>query len=139
MGESPTVNSLLFTNTQMQLSLTEKLRRRQAAIQQLHKGVNEILMPQIAQIPDDLLLDQMNAPSLLPFLTNHFDFLNDQGYRPASPGLRETMSSSPIEVPDLKFSVDELIMDDEQKFQLTPTNTLTSNTRDPLFHESIIN
>ncbi|VDK23929.1 unnamed protein product [Taenia asiatica] len=124
-GESPTVNSLLFTNTQMQLSLAEKLRRRQAAMQQLPKGFTETLMPQIAQIPDNLLHDQMNPPSLLPFLTNHFDFLNDQGYRPASPGSRETMSSSPIEVPDLKFSVDELIMDDEQRFQLTPTNTLS--------------
>ncbi|KAL5963055.1 APOBEC1 complementation factor [Taenia solium] len=124
-GESPTVNSLLFTNTQMQLSLTEKLRRRQAAIQQLPKGFNETLMPQIAHTPDNLLHDQMSPPSLLPFLTNHFDFLNDQGYRPASPGSRETMSSSPIEVPDLKFSVDELIMDDEQRFQLTTTNTLS--------------
>ncbi|EUB63626.1 APOBEC1 complementation factor [Echinococcus granulosus] len=124
MGEPPTVNSL-FTNTQMQLSLTEKLRRRQAAIQQLPKGFSEFPIPQITQTPENLLLDQTNPPSLLPLLTNHIDFVNDQGYRLASPGLQETMSSSPIEVPDLKFSVDELIMDDEQRFQLTPTNKLS--------------
>ncbi|KAL5112108.1 APOBEC1 complementation factor [Taenia crassiceps] len=125
MGESPTVISQPFTNAQVQLSLTEKLRRRQAVLQQIPKDFNEISMPQIAQIPDNLLLDQMNSPSLMPFPTNRYDFLNDQGYRPASPGLREAMSSSPIEVPDLKFSVDELIMDDEQRLQLTPTNTLS--------------
>ncbi|VDM33271.1 unnamed protein product [Hydatigera taeniaeformis] len=125
MGESPTINSPLFTNSPMQLGLTEKIRRRQAAVQQFAKGFNEFLIPQIAQIPENLQLDQMNPPSSVPFPTNHFDFLNDQEYQAASPGLWEAMSSSPTEVSDLKFSVDELIMDDEQRFQLTPTNTLS--------------
>uniref|UniRef100_A0A5K3FJY1 TORC_N domain-containing protein n=1 Tax=Mesocestoides corti TaxID=53468 RepID=A0A5K3FJY1_MESCO len=109
----------LLTNNQHQLNLTERLRRCQTAVQQHQNEVGKAPITQILHAPESTLRDQVNfPPSLLP-LPNHFDLANDAENPSASPGIRETTSNSNSEVPDLNFSVDELIMDDEQRFHFT--------------------
>ncbi|VDN99054.1 unnamed protein product [Rodentolepis nana] len=112
------VSPNLFSNSQPQLSLIERLRRRQAALQDLPKDLYETLPPQTPQGPEDQFFDEPNTPSIFSKINHLFEFTND----PFSMGFRETMSNSSIDVPDLKFSVDKLIMDDEQKFP--PSNAL---------------
>lgn len=122
VAEQQEINSYVFSNIQTQLSLAEKLRRRQATIQQLPKDFYDPMGSQVPT-PENPLLDQTTPPSLFPQLANPFEFANDQEFHSISPGIRETLSHSPIEAPDLKFSVDQLIMDDEQKLPFSTNAT----------------
>ncbi|VUZ51333.1 unnamed protein product [Hymenolepis diminuta] len=102
----------LFSNSQPQPNLIERLRRRQVTLQELPKDLYETLPSQTPQAPEDQFFDGSNTLSIFSKINHPFEFTND----PFSSGFRETMSNSSIDVPDLKFSVDKLIMDDEQKF-----------------------
>ncbi|KAM3174297.1 hypothetical protein ACTXT7_010837 [Hymenolepis weldensis] len=106
------VSPNLFSNSQPQSNLIERLRRRQATLQELPIDLYETLPSQTPQAPEDQFFDGPNTLSIFSKINHPFEFTND----PYSLGFRETLSNSSIDVPDLKFSVDKLIMDDEQKF-----------------------
>lgn len=106
------VSPNLFSNSQPQSNLIERLRRRQATLQEIPKDLHETLPSQTLQAPEDQFFDGPNTFSIFSKINHPFEFMND----PFSSGFRETTSNSSIDVPDLKFSVDKLIMDDEQKF-----------------------
>ncbi len=94
-------------NTAQPLSLGEKLRRRQLALQQQQDN-NEVFMTQFGSVRDHMAAQQFSG---------NFDAPNDFDYQQTAP---KEMSA---EVPGLNFSVDELVMDDDQRFHFTSTNT----------------